>query len=239
MAGDLSYLSYLPMLEHADVQRMVGGILLGGGLIAAGAVVHSRLRTRESVEAAIVPSRNFSLAGVSDVFVEGFIKFYDSILAGDGRRHLSFVGTIFLFLLLSNLIGLIPGMPAITNTVWINVGLAATVFIYFNYQGIREHGLGSYLKHFCGPIALLAPFMFVLEMFSLHLRIVTLNLRLYWNIKADHIVVGIFTDLLGAGIPALFYVLGTFVCFMQAFIFTTLTMVYILLATQHEEEGHH
>jgi F-type H+-transporting ATPase subunit a len=68
--------------------------------------------------------------------------------------------------------------------------------------------------------------------------VVTLNLRLYWNITADHMVLEIFTGMLGPVMPVLLYVLGTFVSFMQAFIFTTLTMVYILLATQHEEEDH-
>jgi F-type H+-transporting ATPase subunit a len=85
----------------------------------------------------------------------------------------------------------------------------------------------------------MAPFMFVLEIFSISLRILTLNLRLYWNIKADHVVVSTFTDLLGHGLPAGFYVMGTFVSFMQAFVFTTLTMVYILLASQHDEEEAH
>lgn len=238
MAGDLSYLSYVPGLADPDVQRFASGILLGGALIALSSAVKWRLASPYAVEAAIIPKRRASFFGIADVFVEGFVKFYDSILGDEGRKHLSFVGSIFIFILLSNFLGLVPGMPVITNTVWINVGLAITVFIYFNYQGIKEHGLAGYLKHFCGPVLIFAPFMFVLEMFSLHLRILTLNLRLYWNIKADHIVLGIFTDLLGAGIPAVFYVLGTFVCFMQAFIFTTLSMVYILLATQHEEEGH-
>ena len=147
-----------------------------------------------------------------------------------------FTASLFLFLLAANLLGLVPGMPAITTTVWVNVGMALVVFLYFNYLGIKEHGLLSYLKHFCGPVWLLAWFIFPLEIFSTCLRVLTLNLRLYWNINADHEVLNIFTNLIGP-FAAPFYVMGVFVCFMQAFIFTTLTMVYILLATQHEE-GH-
>ena len=80
--------------------------------------------------------------------------------------------------------------------------------------------------------------IFLVEIFGLLLRPVTLNLRLYWNVTADHLVLGIFTDQLVKGFGLLgfpLYALGTFVAFMQAFIFTTLTIVYILFATQHEE----
>ena len=81
--------------------------------------------------------------------------------------------------------------------------------------------------------------MFVIEILSVSMRVLTLNLRLYWNMTADHTVLSIFTDLTKFIVPVVFYGLGTFVCFMQAFVFSTLTMVYILLATQHEEEEHH
>jgi F-type H+-transporting ATPase subunit a len=86
----------------------------------------------------------------------------------------------------------------------------------------------------------LAFLIFPLEILGTFLRILTLNLRLYWNISADHIVLGLFTDLVPVVVPVIFLALGTFVCFMQAFVPTILTMIYILLATQHEEgEEHH
>ena len=78
--------------------------------------------------------------------------------------------------------------------------------------------------------------LFGVEILSVLLRVLTLNLRLYWNINADHMVLSIFNDMAGGLFGSVFYGLGTFVSFMQAFIFTVLTMVYILLATQHEEE---
>jgi F-type H+-transporting ATPase subunit a len=79
----------------------------------------------------------------------------------------------------------------------------------------------------------------VLEVMGTFLRILTLNLRLYWNVSADHVVLGVFTDLVPVLAPIVFYVLGTFVCFMQAFVPTILTMIYIMLATQHEEGEEH
>lgn len=218
-----------------DSQEFISGIILFVLILLLGKVAASRLSTRQKREQHIVPDSSFGLHGFFDFFVESFLSYHDSILGKENRRYASFSGSIFMFLLASNLIGLFPGMAAITTTVWINVGMALVVFIYFNYMGFREHGFWGYLKHFAGPVWFLAWFLFPIEVFSALLRILTLNLRLYWNIQADHLVLGIFTEL---GKLAAFpvYILGTFVSFMQAFIFTTLTMVYILLAVQHEEE---
>jgi len=226
--------AYLP-----DVERLSVGVLIGGLMVLAGSKLVGRISSEEGRKASIIPEKKLSTFSLTEAFIEGCIKFYDSVLGDPGRKHLAFILSLFLFILLSNLLGLVPGMPAVTNTVWVNVGIAIVVFVSFNVQGFKSHGVGNYLKHFCGPVIWLAPFMFVLEIFSISLRVLTLNLRLYWNIKADHVVVSTFTDLLPPGIPVVFYVMGTFVCFMQAFIFSTLTMVYILLATQHDEEHSH
>lgn len=255
MADHATYFSYpLSNLYHSEslaqfapeIERFAFGVLLAGGLVLLGKALSSKVMlpagnsmtaVGENASAVgIIPSKKLSLAGIADAFLELFTKIYDSFLGDPERRHLSFVFSIFVFLLFSNLLGLVPGMPAITNTVWVNVGLALVVFIYFNVQGIKENGLAGYLKHFCGPFWWLAPFFFAIEILSTCLRVLTLNLRLYWNIKADHMVLDVFTDLLGFGVPVVFYLLGTFVCLMQAFIFTALTMVYILLATQHGDE---
>ena len=101
---------------------------------------------------------------------------------------------------------------------------------------MKENGLINYLKHFCGPVPALAILIFPVEIISTTLRILTLNLRLYWNISADHMVMSGFVDQVFGPSGIVIYVLALFVSFMQAFIFTTLSMVYILLAVQHEEE---
>jgi F-type H+-transporting ATPase subunit a len=240
MEAHYNYLQHIisPNIAHADEwQKFVTAILLGLVIILVGKAAAARLLGgKASVEKAIIPEPKMNLFGFFDFFIESFVKFHDSVLGHHGRKYLPFTGTLFLFVLLSNLIGLIPGVPALTTTGWVNVGLAIVVFIFFNGLGVKEHGIGGYLKHFAGPVIFLAPFLFPLEIFSTVLRVLTLNLRLYWNISADHLVMHIFTGMLGPFLPVPLYVLGTFVCFMQAFIFTTLTMVYILLATQHEEE---
>ena len=117
--------------------------------------------------------------------------------------------------------------------------MALVVFLLFNWAGVREQGVLSYLKHFCGPVIFVAPLVFPLEILSTCLRILTLNMRLYWNISADHLVLATFTDLTKYVVPVAFYAMGAFVCFMQAFVFGTLTMIYILFAVQHEEEEGH
>jgi len=222
------------IFEDPNQQKFATAVLLGTALLGLGAYVTRKFSRKEERERYLIP-RRFNLLGLSDFFVEAFLGFHDAVVGPEHRRYASFSGSIFLFLLGANFLGLVPGMAAVTTTVWVNVGLAILVFIYFNYLGIKHNGLIGYLKHFAGPMLPLAVFLFPLEVFSTVLRIFTLNLRLYWNIYADHLVMATFTGLMPfAGVPV--YLLGAFVGFMQAFIFTTLTMVYIQLAVQHEEE---
>lgn len=234
----MHYTYLTPILPEENLQKLVMAAAVGAGLYLIGRACSARLQSAQGVEQSIVPSSNITLFGFFDLFVEGFTKLYDSILGKENRKHLPFVGSIFLFIFAANVISLIPGVPASTTTVWVNVAMALTVFVYFNYQGVKAHGLLGYLRHFCGPSGLspflavcVGLFMFPVEIISTCLRILTLNLRLYWNVTADHLVLEIFTGLTSYVAPAPFYVLGLFVSLMQAFIFTVLTMVYIQLAT--------
>lgn len=233
-----TYLNFIPDDKFLNYQKLTLAVVVGGTLLVLGRKAMTRLSAPGGEHALLVPEEKMSLFGFFDLLLDGFVRFQDSILGKENRRYLPLCGSLFLFVFFSNLLGLIPGVAAITTSVWINVGLAVVVFCAFNAYGVREHGLGGYLKHFCGPIIFLAPFVFCVEILSTVLRILTLNLRLYWNITADHLVLEQFTNLTGYIIPSLFYAMGTFVAFMQAFVFTILTMIYILLATQHEEEHH-
>ena len=230
------YNFFQPFIPNADFQKLAAAGVVAGGLLLLSKKLAARLSDSRSIEQAVVPDSKITLFGIFDVITEAFVNFHDSILGKENRKYVPFCISIFLFIFLSNLFGLIPGMPAITTTVWINVALAITVFIFFNYEGIRAHGLGGYLKHFCGPVIYLAPLILPIELFSVVLRVLTLNLRLYWNITGDHLVLGVFTEMAPYVVPTIFYLFGTFVAFMQAFVFTILTMIYILLATMHDEE---
>ncbi len=234
--SEVTYLS--PIIHDPNAQKFVMGAIVACGLAFFGYRVGIKTKKAFENESNLVPSKDFSIPNFVDFFIEGFIKYSDSVMGRENRPHVPFCACLFVFILVSNLLGLVPGMPAITTTVWINVGLALVVFIHFNLVGIKQHGVVGYLKHFAGPVWWLSFFIFPVEILSTCIRLLTLNLRLYWNITADHIVLSIFTDLVPYFVPIAFYLLGTFVSFMQAFIFTTLTMIYILLATQHEEEEH-
>ena len=222
-------------IRDQDAQKFTTAVGLGVLLILVGMAVSRTISTAEGRREHIVPSKKLTLSGFFDFFIETFIGYQDQIMGKEHRRYVPFTGSVFLFILAANFVGLIPGMAAATTTVWVNVGMAIAVFLYFNYLGIREHGLLNYLKHFWGPVFVIGFILFPVEIISVFLRIVTLNLRLYWNISADHAVLGIFTDL-GKFAAFPMYALGMFVSMMQALIFTTLTMVYILLAVAHEEE---
>lgn len=232
----MAHYNFFQSVSHDEnTQKLILAGLIAFALVILGKLLSNRLKTHAMQDSAVIPEEKISIFGFFDFFVESFIKFQDSILGKENRHYATFTGSIFIFLLFCNLMGLVPGMPAVTTTVWINVGLAFCVFVFFNLQGIKENGIGGYLKHFCGPVIWLAPVIFPLEILSTVLRLLTLNLRLYWNITADHTVLGAFTDLTKVLVPVLFYAMGTFVAFMQSFVFTTLTMIYILLAVQHEE----
>lgn len=230
-------------LTDPNHQKLATALALGVGLLLIGskcAKTLTKRRARYGAQAGVVPEETISSAGIADVFIDSFVSFQDSVLGKEGRKYLPLTATIFTYVLLLNLVGLIPGMPAATTSVWTTVPVAMLIFFGFNYYGIKELGPFKYFKHFAGPVAWMAFIIFPLELLGTLLRILTLNLRLYWNVSADHIVLGVFTDLVPVLVPVVFYALGTFVCFMQAFVPTILTMIYIMLATQHEEgEEHH
>ena len=247
MERHYTYLS--EVIADPEWEKFVTGILICLGLVVLGFIFSKKIGGRQGLKDSVVPDERPSFVGVVDFFLEPFVKYQDGIMGVEGRKFLPFTGTLFFFLLSSNMLALIPGVAAATTTVWINVGISIAVFIYFNYLGVKANGLLGYLKHFCGPMWPIAFILFPVEIISTVLRVLTLNLRLYWNITADHLMLSTFTDLPDlmpfppsifvsllslAGVP--FYALGVFVCFVQALIFTTLTMVYISLAVQHEEE---
>ena len=241
MEAHYTYLHSLGLTDP-NQQKFVAALALGTLLLVVGAQSASALARRRrvrGVEEGVIPDAKVTTSGIFDFFIETFVAFQDSVLGKENRKYLPLTATVFLYVFILNIIGLIPGMPAPTTTVWTTVPVAVLIFLSFNYYGIKEHGLLNYLKHFLGPVKALAILILPLELFGTVLRILTLNLRLYWNISADHIVLGIISDLVPFVVPVIFYALGTFVCFMQAFVPTVLTMIYIMLATQHEEGEHH
>ncbi len=150
-----------------------------------------------------------------------------------GERFVYYVGTIFIFILSMNLIGLIPGLEAPTNYIPVTVGLAVVTFVYYNLVGFKDLGLG-YLKQFMGPVAWLAPLMIPIEIISHFVRPLSLSVRLYGNMFAGEQVTGIFLSLTFLIIPIIFMLLHVFVAFVQTYVFTLLTTIYLGGATSEE-----
>jgi F-type H+-transporting ATPase subunit a len=139
-----------------------------------------------------------------------------------------------LFVLLNNLVGLVPGVEAPTTLIMVTLGLALPTFLYYNYYGVKEQGPIGYLKHFAGPVWWMAWLIFPIEIVSHLARVMSLSVRLYANMFAGDLVTLVFFSLVPVGIPVIFLGLHLFVSLIQAFVFTLLTMIYLSLAVSHE-----
>jgi F-type H+-transporting ATPase subunit a len=194
-------------------------------ILIAGAII---LRSLLSVE---TPGR-FQLAAE---FVVDFARnMTDEVIGKEGRRYIALIGTLGVFICLCNLLGLIPTLDTPTAHVEVPLGCALLVFLHYNLQGIRHHGVFGYLKHLAGPMAAIAVLMFPVEVFSNLLRMLSLTVRLYANMRAGVLVEGIFTGLVPIVVPSVFMALHIFESLLQAYIFMILPALYIALAVQEE-----
>jgi F-type H+-transporting ATPase subunit a len=203
-------------------------------VIVISVVVRGRLAAKPDV----VPSPKISLLNLAELYVSFIQKFCRDTVGPNGDRYISLAGTVFLVILLCNLLGSIPGFLPPTQDLNTTLAFGVFVFIYYNLIGIKEHGLG-YIKHFIGPTSSkmfipIIPLMFVIELVSHLVRPLSLALRLRGNIYGDHAVHGVFSSLVPYLVPIAFLALGIFVAFIQAFVFTLLTLVYVSLAEAHE-----
>ena len=219
-------------LEQLGFARVYQAVLLAALLLAlSGWLVRRRIA---ATNGDVVPDEGLTLRNALELIVEGLSALARDNMGPDWRRWFPFVGTIFFFILISNLLGLVPGVGGATSNVNTTTAWAIISFALYNYVGIRTHGW-KYIKQFLGPIPALSWFFLLLEP-PLHLaRILTLSVRLFANMFADHTVVAVWLLLVPFAIPAVFMGLGLIVAVLQAFVFALLTMVYIGLAL---EEAH-
>jgi F-type H+-transporting ATPase subunit a len=152
----------------------------------------------------------------------------------DGPHYLGYFGTIFIFILFMNLIGVIPGFESPTMSPAVPLGCAAATFLYYNMVGIKANGPGKYLAHFAGPMPLLAPLMVPIELISHLARPLSLTIRLFANMYAGEQVTLVFLSLTYFLVPAVFMGLHVFVSLLQAYIFMLLTMMYVAGAVAHD-----
>lgn len=219
---------FVPFFGY-PLSHVLYGLASGSLLIIFGLFSGRVLKGKD----AFLPAKKFGLKGFFEIFVEQITKLSDSVIGKGGRRMVPFFCFLFLYIWIQNLLGLFPGFSPSTENINTTVALGVFSFLIYNYCGFKEHGF-SYLKQYLGPIWMMAPLFLVIEILSHAFRPLSLGLRLFGNMKGDHLVIAIFLDMVPFVIPVLFYFLGFFVCTLQAFIFTILSMVYVSLAVSHD-----
>jgi F-type H+-transporting ATPase subunit a len=233
LAAEGGHFTWFALLEdkvHLP-QYLIAAIMIALLLVVLSLATVGSRKTSEMV----IPEPRFTLRNLFELLIGFLVGIAEDILGHHARKYLPLLATCFMFILFMNLLGLIPGFTPPTDKMNITVGLAVIIFLSTHYFGLREHGL-KYLKHFMGPVWWMAPIMLPIEIVSHLARPLSLSLRLFGNITGDHMVVAIFLGLVPLVVPSIFYGLGVFVSFMQAFIFTVLSMIYISGAVAHEEE---
>jgi F-type H+-transporting ATPase subunit a len=249
----------MEIIEHPPIFRIPGipDQVLYTWIVMAVLVIVAFVSTRRL---ALVPrgSQNFM-----EVVLEQFLNELDDTVGHGGRRYIPLIATLGLFILASNLMGLVPGLIAPTANLNTTAACALIVFFTYHWIGVRKQGLVPYLKHFAGPVPLaLKPLMFVIEIISHCARPLSLSLRLFGNMMAGHILLAIFFFMMGLdgmlgwalrgslggillGAPAtlilVVFVIGflfplkILVALIQAFIFCKLAMLYIAEAVAETE----
>lgn len=239
---------------HNFIAQAVGDdqvVIASAGIVIVVATLIglSALRSLKNTKDPLVPDDKLSSRNFFELVTVFIMQLSDSVMGKENRKYIPFVASLFIYLFFSNFIGLIPGLSGPTGSripdgLLFNLGVALTVFFAYHIWGLREVGFKSYISHFFGgsdfvkfPMIIVGLMVFCIELISHSVRPVSLTLRLFGNMTGDHLVLEVFTDLTKLVIPVIFYGLGTFVSFMQAFVFTMLTMIYIGSAVAHED--HH
>ena len=182
---------------------------------------------------------------VLEDIVSFLAKSLEDQMGANGRKFLPLLGTLFVFILIGNLMGQVPGLGSPTSNINVPFACAITLWLYYHWQGIRAHGPVSYLKHFAvmpGVPIVMAPMIFVIEIISHLSRVLSLTLRLFGNIFGEHLVVLILASLVPFIAPLPIQFLGLIVGPLQAFIFFVLGTIYLTAATtvdHHDEEEAH
>ena len=182
-----------------------------------------------------------------EVFVGGIMDFFGGILGDDGKRYLPFVGSFFIFILSLNYIGLIPGFQAPTADLNTTLALGVTAVIGVQIIAIKENGFRGYIKHLIGNPTWLGFLMFPIEIVAQLSRAGSLAIRLFGNIFGEKSVViqltalgiipiGAFFLPIPVQVPMVFFAM--FGGLLQAFVFTLLTTIYIVLFIEHHDDAH-
>ena len=231
---ELEHWIHVPWVIQAAL--FAGLLLLAGGLLVRARLAGPR--------GGLMPDEGVSVRNVLEVLVEFLAGLAKDRMGPNWRSYFPLIGTLFFFILVSNLIGLVPGFLGATGDVNMTAACAVVTWVFYTAIGIRAHGT-KYLAKFMGPsfgeahifgrhihLRWLVPLFLPLELILDLARMLTLAVRLLANMFADHTVVAIWLSLVPLVIPAVFMGLGLFVAFLQAFVFSLLAMIYIGLALE-------
>jgi len=169
-----------------------------------------------------------------EVVVEFTRGMGEEIIGHGSERYVAMIGTLGIFIGLCNLLGLIPTLETPTAKIQVTLGCAVAAFLYYNFQGLRQHGVVGYLKHLCGPMLAIAIIMFPIEVIGNFGRLLSLSVRLYANMFVGDILEAVFTGLIPIAVPSVFMALHLFVSLLQAYIFMLLPAIYISMAVAEE-----
>lgn len=223
--GLLNAVHVRPLYPAAPITNAVAMELLVFLILVCGFVL---VRVSLSVE------QPGAVQHVAEMTHEFISEQSESIIGHGSERFTTYLTTLFLFILLANMMGLAsPWFESPTANVTVPLGLALVTFIYYQFHGIRANGAG-YIKQFIGPVWWLAPLMLPIELISHFARVLSLTVRLYANMFAGDMVTLAFFSLLPIGIPLVFLGLHLGVAAIQAYVFTLLTMIYLSLAVAHD-----
>jgi F-type H+-transporting ATPase subunit a len=204
-------------------------------ILVSAFLVVCALFVRKRIVKDRLPGDRFNLTNTLEVLVELVLNLLRDNMWASGVRYIPLIGTLALFILFSNLLGLIPGFLPPTDNINITAGCAIIVFFSTHVFGVLENGV-SYFKHFAGPKWWLSPIMVPIEVIGHLARPLSLSLRLFGNITGDHLVLVIFSGLVPLVVPVFALFLGVFVSIIQALVFILLSMMYISSATEHAHE---
>jgi F-type H+-transporting ATPase subunit a len=224
-----------PVLQHVLAALLVSCIMFLLAFIV-------RRDLKQAGENAVVPAPTTSVRNIIEVVLEALYAQSRQIIGKDCARYFPVLGTFTLFIFVSNCLGLIPGFTPPTDNWNTTFACGIFVFIYYNYHGVRAHGLG-HLAHMANPVGtwwgwFLAPLMFPIELVSHCARPFSLGVRLAANMVGDHAVLVGFLSLVPVLVPLPFMVLGLMVSVVQTLVFVLLSMIYIGMATASDDHGH-
>jgi len=239
--------------NHDNIHVVHGLLVLA--IITIMAVLYKK--SLKTVDEEVIPDGRVSVKNIFQLAVESLLNLVKSIVPHHSESYLPMMAGVFIYIFISNLLGVFPGLLPPTENLNTNYAVAITVFVFYHYMGLKRVGFASYMQHFIGPnlgssigmllfrVLFFAPLMFVIEIISHSIRPLSLSLRLFGNIFGDHQVLSVFADLTSHGngvvlffVPIVFLAFGIFVSFVQAFVFTLLSTVYVGLAVEKHDDHH-